>query len=109
MPKSMQVDAKSKGLPGALAHGIVNGPRAHRGALIGRPQAGMGRRTRNTAPKLLQVQIDSRGQFFPDRIVERPPAFGILGRDLERPKIAGSHEVFAHAQRGKRALAWYEE
>jgi len=109
MPEAMQVHPKSKGFFGASADSGIYGFGTHGSSLIGRPDGGVRISTGDAASEPFQIQIDAWGLLLRGRIVERPPAFGIRVRDVERLKIAGSHEVFADAQRHQRAAAqWYE-
>ena len=85
MTKSMQVDPKSEGLFGALAHSQINAVSAHWPALVRRPEAGVLISTRDTAAELLQIQIDARRHFSGNRKIERPPSLGVRSWYVERP------------------------
>src|SRR4029450_5617414 len=100
---------KSESLFGACAYGVIYGDGGHGSLLIRSPQASVLVSTGDSASAPFQIRIDARAYLLRDRIIERPACLGIRSRNVERPKIAGFHELFADTQRYKRAAAHRNE
>src|SRR6516162_9446422 len=108
MTKSMQVDSKSEGLFGAIAHRQINRVSAHRAALVRWPEASVLISSRDTAAELLQIQVNARRQFLGYRKVEGSPSLGVSSRYIKRPKVPIFHEMLVDTESRERAAAqWY--
>jgi hypothetical protein len=81
----MRSDPKAKGLMGAPSNSFTYVTIAQPPPFAGRPEIVVRSRTGDSAPELVQVQIDAPRQLRQNGEVERPFGLDVLGWDVERP------------------------